>query len=557
MMKIRSILRIDDSKYTVRQIAGWLWQAWQGNRLQAVLNAALGLAGVGVSLGTVWAMQRAIDTASDVRQGSIYWAVAVMALLILCDFTIHIARIWVKNILGIKAQNRMQRQMLDRLLRSEWRGREALHSGDVTNRLEFDVNTVVNFLTETLPGVLSTLALFVGAFVYMFCMDTMLALVTVAILPVFLVLSRFYVGRMRTYTRKVRSSDSQVQSILQETVQNSMLIKTLEGTDAVVQKLNQTQATLRGHVKRRTLFSVTSNLILNMGFSLGYLIAFLWSALRLYSQSITFGQMTAFLQLVYRIQGPARELTKLAPAFVGVFTAAERLMELEETPEEEQGEPVNLATPCGVRLSDVTYWYAKGDRHVVDHQSFDFTPGSCTAILGETGSGKTTLIRLLLALILPREGRVEVYDGSGRAEPVSARTRCNFVYVPQGNTLLSGTIRDNLLLGNAGATDEELRRALEIACADFVFDLPQGLDTPTTEKGGGLSEGQAQRITIARALLRNRSIMVFDESTSALDPDTERRLLSNILSRNDKTVIFITHRPAVVDYCDQVLRMME
>lgn len=557
LQRARSILRLDDSKYSAAAISRWLWRAWRGNRLQATLNASLGLAGVAVSLATVWAMQRAIDMAAGATEGSIYWAVVVMAVLILCDFAIHIARIWVKNILGIRAQNRMQRQMLDRLLRSEWRGREALHSGDVTNRLEFDVNTVVNFLTETLPNTLSTLALFVGAFLYMFWMDTMLALITVAILPLFLLLSRFYVGRMRSYTRRVRTSDSQVQSILQETVQNSMLIKTLEGAGAAVQKLDATQATLRDHVKRRTLFSVASNFILNVGFSLGYLIAFLWSALRLYRHTITFGQMTAFLQLVYRIQGPARELTKLAPAFVGVFTAAERLMELEETPEEEQGEPVLMETPCGVRLTDVTYWYAEGDRHVVDRQTFDFIPGSCTAILGETGSGKTTLIRLLLALILPREGRVEVYDGSGHCEAVSARTRCNFVYVPQGNTLLSGTIRDNLQLGNPKATDNELRHALTMACADFVYDLPQGLDTPTSEKGGGLSEGQAQRITIARALLRNRSIMVFDESTSALDPETERKLLGNILSRKDKTVIFITHRPAVVDYCDQVLRVEE
>ena len=191
---------------------------------------------------------------------------------------------------------------------------------------------------------------------------------------------------------------------------------------------------------------------------------------------------------------------------------------------------------------------------VIDHLSFDFRPGTCTAILGETGAGKTTLVRLILALIRPKSGQVNIYD-QHKAEEISPLHRCNFVYVPQGNTLLSGTIRDNLLIARPSATDDDLWRVLHLVCGDFVADLPRGLDTVCTEAGGGLSEGQAQRIAIARALLRGRSIMLFDEATSALDPDTERQLLQNILSDKQKTVIFITHRPAVVDYCDQVLRV--
>jgi ABC-type multidrug transport system fused ATPase/permease subunit len=272
------------------------------------------------------------------------------------------------------------------------------------------------------------------------------------------------------------------------------------------------------------------------------------------AHTITFGQMTAFLQLVFRIQGPARDWTRLAPAFVGVFTAAERLMELREAPQEQQGESVLMPSPCGVRLEAVSYTYDDGGEPVVSNLSFDFRPGTCTAVLGETGAGKTTLVRLILALIRPQQGRVEVY-ADGCSHVVSPLLRCNFVYVPQGNTLLSGTIRDNLLMGCPDATDDELWRVLRLVCGDFVATLPQGLDTVCTEAGGGLSEGQAQRIAIARALLRNRSIMLFDEATSALDPDTERQLLENILSDHSKTVIFITHRPAVVDYCDQVLRV--
>ena len=554
-MRLKSLLRIPDNKYSAKTILQWLWLAWNGNRLQAMINASIGVLQVIVSLAQVWAVKRAIDVASGQLPGSIYWAVGVMGLFILADFSLSIASTWVRNLLGIKAQNRMQQRMLDRLLKSQWHGRETFHSGDVLNRLEQDVNQVVTFLTETIPSSLSVFAMFVGAFCYLFAMDHVLAVVIVAILPIFVLASRTYVGQMRRLTRKVRDSDSKVQSVLQETIQNRMLIKTLESDNMMVNKLGETQSELRQHVVRRTLFSVFSTVVLNFGFALGYLVAFLWAAIRLADHTLTFGGMTAFLQLVNRIQNPARNLTKLAPAFVAVFTAAERLMELEENPLEQQGEPEYIDAPCGLRLNDVTFAYSDRERNIVQNLSFDFKPGSCTAVLGETGAGKTTLIRMLLALVSPSQGSVHIYNNDGVSRELTPLMRCNFVHVPQGNTLMSGTIRDNLRLGNIAATDEEMIAALHKSCADFVMELPHGLDTICSEAGGGLSEGQAQRIGIARALLRDRSIMLFDEATSALDPDTERQLLSNILASRDKTIIFITHRLAVVDYSDQTLRL--
>lgn len=548
------LFRLANNRYSARQILAWLWRAWRGNRTQAVLNALIGLLGVGVSLASVWAVQHAIDVASDTLSGSIAWSVTLMALLILTDFALNVGALWVKNILGIRAQNRMQQRVLDHLLRARWHGRERMHSGDVLNRLELDVATVVTFLTETLPNTLSVLALFLGAFFYLCSMDAVLALIVAGIIPLFVLVSRVYMNRMRTLTRSVRDSDSQVQSVLQETIQHRMLIKTLEGEQPMVDRLESTQSQLRQRVVKRTRFSVFSNLVLNIGFAFGYLVAFSWAAVRMSAHTLTFGGMTAFLQLVNKIQTPARNLTRLAPAFVAVFTAAERLMELEENPLEEQGEPIPLPRPSGVRLENVSYTYPGDDQPVLDSLSFDFAPGTCTAILGETGAGKTTLVRIILALLQPDKGKAVAYGGSEQRE-LSPRLRCNFAYVPQGNTLMSGTLRDNLRLGKLSATDEEMYEALHLACADFVDNLAQGLDTPCSEAGGGLSEGQAQRIAIARALLRDRQVMVFDEATSALDPDTERRLLHNLLAGRRHTVIFITHRPAVVDYCDQVLRV--
>ena len=555
--KLRSLFNIPNSHYSAREILRWLWRAWMGNRLQAVVNATLGLLDVAVSLSSVWAVKHAIDVASHTTEGSLYWAVALMGLLILCGFAINISAVWVRNILGIKAQNRMQQRMLDRILRSEWRGKEKRHSGDVLNRLEFDVNNVVNFLTETVPNTLSVLALFIGSFCYLFSMDPWLAAIIVFMLPVFILSSKVYVGHMRKLTRQVRNSDSKVQSVLQETIQHRMLIKTLEKDEAMVDRLEGMQSELRHNVVKRTKFSVFSNLILNFGFALGYLTAFLWSALRMSAGTLTFGGMTAFLQLVAKIQGPARNLTKLVPAFVSVFTAAERLMELEENPLEEQGEPIYLNKTeggVGIKFSNVTYAYDDGKRNVIDNLTFDFKPNSCTAILGETGAGKTTIVRLILALLHPVKGNVTIYN-KVEEKDISPRTRCNLVYVPQGNTLLSGSIRDNLRMGRLNATDEEMYAALDKACAGFVKELPDGLATNCAEAGGGLSEGQAQRIAIARALLREGSVMIFDEATSALDPETERTLLKNLLGEHSHTIIFITHRPAVVDYCDNVLRI--
>jgi ABC-type multidrug transport system fused ATPase/permease subunit len=552
MAGLKSFLRLPESEYGTRTILRWLWKAWKGNRLQAVLNAAVGLLEVIVSLVQVTAVKYAIDVASGAIRGSILWAVIWMAFLVILDFALDIAHIWISNVLGIRAQNKMQQQFVDRLIRTEWRGKEKRHSGDVLNRLEFDVNTVVIFLTETIPSVLSVLVMFLAAFTYLFTMDHVLALIIVAVFPLFFLASKIYVRRMRRLNRQVRHFDSKVQSVLQETIQHRALIKTLETGSVMVGRLGYVQHHLRQKVIKRTKFRVFSNLVVNLGFTFGYLLAFFWAAVRMSRHTLTFGGMTAFLQLVNRIQGPVRDMAKLVPAYVNVYTAAERLMELEKDVLEEQGDPVSLNPSCGIRLKDVSFEYDTADGYVIKNLSFDFPPGSSTAILGETGAGKTTLIRLLLAFLHPQKGHLEIYNDHV-SEKLSPLHRCNFSYVPQGNTLMSGTIRDNLRLGKINATDEEMGEALKESCAEFVFDLPKGLGTMCSEQGGGLSEGQAQRISIARCLLRNRHIMIFDEATSALDPDTERRLLGNLLSKHQHTILFITHRQTVVKYCDQTL----
>lgn len=252
-MGLRPEMKRLTNTYPAKTIVKWLWQSSSDNRLQAILNTIIGLLQVAVSLASVWAVQRAVDIASHNREGDVVSAVLVMTIFVACSFALNISSVWVRNILGIKAQNRMQRRMLGRVLHSEWQGRESMHSGDVLNRLEQDVNNVVNFVAETLPNAVSVTMLFFGAFIYLFTMDHTLALIIIVMFPVFLVLSKVYMGKMRRLTREVRESDSLVQSILQESVQNRILVKTLESEDEIVDRLSDQHTVLREKVVRKAL----------------------------------------------------------------------------------------------------------------------------------------------------------------------------------------------------------------------------------------------------------------------------------------------------------------
>ena len=265
--------------------------------------------------------------------------------------------------------------------------------------------------------------------------------------------------------------------------------------------------------------------------------------------------MTAFLQLVGQIQRPVVNITRQIPSFIYSTASIDRLIELEDSPKEEAGEPVRIDGPLGIRVENLTFRYPDGEFDVFSGFSYDFAPLSRTAIVGETGIGKSTLIRLILALLEPASGNISIYGKSSSA-PASPLTRCNLVYVPQGNTLFSGSIRENLLMGDPEADEERLKEVLEVAQASFVFSLPDGIDSSCGEGGAGLSEGQAQRIAIARGLLRPGSILLLDEFSSSLDPETEEKLMESV-SRfaEGKTIIFITHREKVSSRCDNILRL--
>ena len=548
-------MRINKTKYPTRTLVAWLWKHHRKCRTQAIVNVVIGLLQVALGLYGVDLLKRLTDVAAHNHEGNLALMAVVFGLVLLFEMLLNVVKTWVRAVLGVKTQNIMQQSFFARLLHGEWSGVGKMHSGDVLNRLFGDVGDIVSLMTEVVPSAVIIAVQFLASFIYLYVMDAALAIILIVSAPVLMLLSRYYFRKMRRIVRKIKDSNSALQSIIQESVQNKMVVKVMEQSDNMVGKLEKRQATLRWQIKKRARFSILSKVVVNVGFAGGYLAALVWGLFQLNDQIITVGVLMAFTQLISRIQRPLLDFARLLPTFVNSLTSAERLIELELLPMEEEKEPFHLKGKVGVRFQHVGYQYSKKGREVLKDFSYDFKPGTFTAILGETGAGKTTLIRLMLALIRKGEGEVTIYDENGSYD-VDVSTRCNFSYVPQGNSLFSGTIRENLLFGNPNATTAQMKEALHIAMADFVFELPDGIDTVCGEQGGGLSEGQAQRVAIARAIVRPSKVLLLDEATSALDIETEHALLMNIKERyKDSTVIFVTHRLAVVEFTSDNLRM--
>ena len=520
----------------------WLWRNTTGIRMNMLVRIVAGFGRVAFGLTMVWLCKHFIDV--TIRKGTTDDIIMMIAALVGVIIGGIICR-QIYYFLGVKAsvaQSTVIRlRIFSHLFRRQMFEQKGLHSGDVTSRLEKDIDVVSDATTSMVPDFTVIGIQLVGAFLLMQSMDARLAWALLLLTPVFLIVGKLFARKMRQMTLEIRHQESVIQMLVQETMEHNAVLRSLESGDWITGRLDGMQQNLKGKVNRRARFTVVSRLLIASSFSFGYIIAFIWGAMQLRAGIITFGVMTSFLQLVGMIQNPILQLLNMIPGVIHATASVDRLEELEnEKGMMESKDKSSAAT--GIRFSDVSFCYADGDRMVVDHFTHDFKPGTKTAIMGETGIGKTTLFRMILGFIQPSSGHVEVGG--------------DLCFVPQGNTLMSGTIRYNLQLAKPEADDEELLEALHTACADFVADLPEGLDTELGERGSGLSEGQAQRIAIARGLLHGGDVLLLDEISSSLDEPTELELYRRLFTAHPQTtMIFITHRSTITALCDEIIRL--
>jgi ABC-type multidrug transport system fused ATPase/permease subunit len=525
----------------------WLWQQSRGIRWNSVVRIVTGILQVGFGLTMVWLSRRFID--ETIRTGTaddIIHMIVLLVVMVMSGVLLRQLGFWLTTTANIRQVNAMRLRIFSCLFRRQLYTEEELHSGDVTSRMSKDIETVSTITTDTLPQMAITIIQLCGAFLLMRWFDERLAWALLLLTPMALVFGKLIARKLRKMTLDIRQDESRIQMQVQEGMEYNAVLRSLGSEQWVTDRLDFMQQRLRGNVMRRLRFTVVTRIIIGCAFSLGYLLAFVWGGIGLRNGTISFGVMTSFLQLVGMIQHPILQLLNMVPSIIHCTASIDRLKELESTDNVESssvtGKTSNETTAGPIRFSDVSFRYAKGDHMVMEHFTHEFKPGSKTAIMGETGIGKTTLFRLLLGFIEPTSGHVD--------------RNAAFCFVPQGNTLMSGTIRYNLQLAKPEATDQELKDVLHTACADFVNELPAGLDTELGERGSGLSEGQSQRIAIARGLLRPGTILLLDEISSALDESTERDLFERLFAAYpDRTFLLITHRTLVAELCDEIIHL--
>ncbi len=540
-------------KSNIRRLVEWLHQIVRPYRGRILLSAVIDLFGMGLSLVAIYLSKYAIDIATGAAEGRLWEAAGMMVGCVLLSMAAGMSATWVSEQTRMKLTIDLQMQLSDRLMMSAWKDSSRWHTGDLLTRLGSDVSEVVSMLVYTFPSVGVISIKLLASFLFLSTLDTSLAWMLLLSTP-FLLLSKLYYKRMRALSKAHKEVGSRIFSLLQENISSRVLIRSLGASAVRRGKLADSQKESYAIGMRQLNLSAYSKGVLQFVFSMGYFTAFLWGLHRLSTDAITFGSMIAFVQLVSRVQGPVLQLISFVPGLIRVRASIDRLEELEAG---ETFLPVGKEVyprPQRVEYQGVHFGYEKEDLY---RGGLDvvFLPGEPVAIAGPTGVGKTTLVRLLMGLVRPRTGSVRLV-ADGQPYDVATLSRKNFVYVPQGNSLFSGSIRDNLLLASPKASEKRLREVLHTACADFVLALPQGLDTRVGESGYGLSEGQAQRLAVARALLQPGKICIFDEVTSALDADTARKLVDNLLREGqDKIQVFVTHDPMLMQHCRKILRL--
>ena len=551
---------------TFREILeDWKWIFTYSRRYKGAIAFYIFLGILSTTLGLVGAVtsKYVIDIITGYQTSKLVVLIVVFVGSTLFSLVLNslLGRIVLK--LGIRIGNDVQRDIFDKIIDGDWAALNRYESGDILNRFSNDVGTVGTNAVSWLPTIIVSVYRFAATFFVILHYDWIMAVFAFATAPALLFASRFILRRQREHGKKVRKMASEVMSFELETFYNMDTIKSFGVTDQYSARLRDWQEKFKKVNLDYNLFTIQTNVFMTVMGSLVSMGAFGYCLYQLWTHAITYGTMTLFLQQSSKLSGAFQNVVGIVPNFLNASISAHRIRELVELPKEihvEASRSLQHRAEAGltVELKDVDFAYVE-DRAVIRDSRLVASPGEIIALIGASGEGKTTLIRLVLALIHPDRGEAVIRAADGTEFPLNAETRRLFSYVPQGNTILSGTIAENLRMGKEDATEQEMIRALELACAwEFVEQLPNGLHTKLGRMGKGLSEGQAQRVAIARAVLRDAPILLLDEATSALDVSTERRVLKNIMqSRPNRTCIVTTHRPTVLTLCKRVYRVMD
>lgn len=533
---------------------------WLGRQIRPffpslMLMTAIDLLSVLIGFGSSFVSKNVVDTATQGQ--SFTKAFAMMILLTALPIAIGAAVGVLRTLINERFAFGVRLKVFDKILSANYLGLSRYHSGDLLTRLTSDADTVANSIASAFPSLAMIFFRLIAAFVLLYGFSPFLALSALLLAPAGLIISLISGEKLKKLSVEVRESEAAYRSFMQEHTAHMTVVKSFCMEEQSRRKLQEhRQRTLSAVLKRNKLGVFTSTLV-RCFFSLGYLLSFGYCILGLYKGNITYGTMTLFLSLFSQIQQPLMTLSHLLPQAIGILASAGRLMELEAIPEDPRTGATAMPEEVALSFSDVSFAYDQ--EPILQHVTFTAQPHQLVGIMGPSGVGKTTLIRLVLSLTRPTSGQA-VFQYNGNQEPLSADSRRLIAYVPQGNTLLSGTIRENLLWGNPNATEDAMRQALSDADAGFVLSLPQGLDTPIGEKAAGLSEGQAQRIAIARALLRRTPVLILDEATSALDENSEKHILTRLSDPCRAWAplcLIITHRRSMLPYFHQLLDIHE
>ncbi|MDH5828657.1 ABC transporter ATP-binding protein [Sphingobacterium faecium] len=535
------------SNNNLRHHIRWAWSISKGYRARLLFYFILELFAIALSLLFVFLSKKAVDIATATTADiSLTWILVGIVGSVLLGLGIRAYTGWLNERIKMMLTFELQRNMLDAQMLSVWKLIKNWHTGDIQIRIQTDCEEVANLIAKSLLSFILTAIQLLASLGFLWYMDPMLALMILAISPLFL-FSKIYFQKMRKLSQEVKGEESNFSNVLQENLRFRLLIRAMGIFPKRRKKLTDSQQELFALKMKQLNFSTYTQSVMKLSLNAGYLLTFIWGIYRLHSGQISFGTMTAFLQLVARIQSPILALITFIPGFVRFRVSADRLLELKGGEIEPLVEQKRLNKTSALQIQNLSFRYE--DKWVLDQFNLNLKAGEPTAIVGPSGKGKTTLIRLLLSLIKPEKGEIILTDRDG-IQALSAAHRINFAYIPQGNSLLSGTIRENLLLHVKDGGHIAIEKALWIACAEFVLELPDGVDTVVGESGMGLSEGQAQRIAIARALMHDGDIWLFDEVTSALDRKTADLLIQRLLEYgHDKLCLFVTHDLHLVEKC--------